>query len=133
MSQSADPDRPTAILAEDDPVILRVSSIALERSGFAVTTVTDGAQALQLLEDTLPDVVILDGMMPNMDGLETCRPIRGDDRASRVPGILLSARSQDTDEEAARDAGATAYIRKPFDALTLGARVRESLNGKAPS
>ena len=133
MSQSTGSDRSTAILAEDDPFIRRVSAVALERSGFSVTTVTDGAQALQLLEDTLPDVVILDGMMPNMDGLEACRRIRADDRTSWVPVILLSARSQYADEEAARDAGATAYIRKPFDALTLGARVRESLNGKAPS
>ena len=133
MSDSDVPERPRAILAEDDPFIRHVSTVALERRGFAVTAVSDGAQVLQLLEDGLPDVVILDGMMPHMDGLEACRRIRANARTSRVPVILVSARSQDTDEEAARQAGATAYIRKPFDALTLGAQVRGILNGREPS
>lgn len=133
MSETDDTPRSRAVLAEDDPFIRHVSTIALERRGFVVTAVSDGAQALQLLEDGLPDVVILDGMMPNMDGLEACRRIRADARTSHVPVILLSARSRDTDEEAARQAGATGYIRKPFDALTLGAEVRRILNGHVGS
>ena len=133
MNDAHDSRQPRAVLAEDDPFIRQVSTIALERRGFVVTAVSDGAQALQLLEDGLPDVVILDGMMPNMDGLEACRRITANARTSHLPVILLSARSQDTDEEAARDAGAAGYIRKPFDALTLGTQVRDILNGWLPS
>ena len=119
------------LLAEDDPCIRRVATVALTRAGFTVCAVGDGAEALQVLEDALPDLVILDGMMPKLDGLEACRYIRANPRTARLPIIVLSARSQNADEDAARVAGADAFIRKPFDALTLGAQVREILGALA--
>jgi CheY-like chemotaxis protein len=114
----------TVLIAEDDPFIRRVSEIALRRDGFSVCAVGDGTEALQLLEDSLFDLVILDGLMPKMDGLEVCRRLRANPRTSAIPVIILSARSQHTDEEAGRAAGATGYIKKPFDALALGRQVR---------
>jgi two-component system phosphate regulon response regulator PhoB len=113
------------LIAEDDPHIRRVSEIALRRSGFEVAAVADGAEALQLLEDRLFDLVVLDGMMPKLDGLEACRQIKGNPRTAHVPVIMLSARTQATDEAAGLAAGACAYIRKPFNALELGDRIRE--------
>jgi CheY-like chemotaxis protein len=114
----------TVLLAEDDPHIRRVSEIALRRDGFEVTSVGDGTEALQLLEDRLFDLVLLDGMMPKLDGLEVCRRIKENPRTAGVPVIMLSARTQPLDEAAGRAAGAIGYIRKPFDALTLGRQIR---------
>jgi two-component system phosphate regulon response regulator PhoB len=114
----------TILLAEDDPHIRRVSEIALKRDGFTVTAVTDGAEVLQLLEDRPFDLVVLDGMMPNIDGLETCRRIKADPRTRHIPVVMLSARTQTSDESASRAAGAVGYIRKPFDALGLGNELR---------
>lgn len=114
----------TVLLADDDPAIRRIAEIALEREGFQVSTVGDGSEALQYLEDSLFDLVILDGLMPKMDGLEACRRMKESPRTARIPVIILSARSQDVDEDAGRAAGAAGYIRKPFDATRLGRHVR---------
>ena len=119
------------LLAEDDPHIRRVSEIALRRDGFSVMAVTDGTEVLQLLEDRLFDLVVLDGMMPNLDGLETCRRIKANPRTRHIPVVMLSARTQTTDEVASRAAGAVGYIRKPFDALGLGNELRRLCAGPA--
>ena len=121
----------TILLAEDDPHIRRVSEIALKRDGFTVMAVTDGAEVLQLLEDRPFDLVVLDGMMPNLDGLETCRRIKANPRTRHIPVVMLSARTQTTDEAASRAAGAVGYIRKPFDALGLGNELRRLCAGPA--
>jgi len=121
----------TILLAEDDPHIRRVSEIALKRDGFTVMAVTDGAEVLQLLEDRPFDLVVLDGMMPNLDGLETCRRIKANPRTRHIPVVMLSARTQTTDEVASRAAGAVGYIRKPFDALGLGNELRRLCAGPA--
>ena len=121
----------SVLFAEDDPHIRRVSEIALRRAGFEVVCVSDGAEALQMLEDRLFDLVLLDGMMPKIDGLEVCRRIKADPRMARVPVVLLSARSQGADEAAGRAAGAAGYIRKPFDALTLGRELLRICDGAA--
>jgi DNA-binding response OmpR family regulator len=113
------------LLAEDDVFIRRVAEVALQRDGFVVVAVTDGAQALASLLTGVFDLVVLDGMMPNMDGLSACRRIREDAALAGLPIVILGARSQNTDEASALAAGATAYIRKPFDAYALGARLRE--------
>lgn len=115
----------TVLLAEDDPLIRRVAEIALRREGFIVTAVADGAEALQVLEGDPVDLVVLDGMMPKVDGLEACRRLKGNPRTAHIPVIILSARSQHGDEDAGRAAGAIAYIKKPFDALMLGRQIRE--------
>jgi CheY-like chemotaxis protein len=114
----------TILLAEDDPHIRRVSEVALRRDGFDVCAVADGLRALRELEARRFDLVVLDGMMPSLDGVEVCRRIKEDPRTRDVPVVLLSARSQVSDEQAGRAAGAAGYIRKPFDALALGAELR---------
>ncbi|HEY3382054.1 MAG TPA: response regulator [Vicinamibacterales bacterium] len=118
-------DVKTILLAEDDPFIRRVSEVSLKRSGFAVRSVGDGSEALQLLEDGLVDLVILDGLMPKMDGLEACRRLKANPRTSDIPVIMLSARTQASDQDEGFAAGAAGYIKKPFDALTLGQQVRD--------
>jgi CheY-like chemotaxis protein len=112
------------LLADDDPYLRRLSEVALRRTGFSITCVEDGADALMMLQDVLPDLVVLDGMMPKVGGLEACRRIKADPRTAEVPVIILSAQGDAADEEAARQAGAAGFIRKPFDAATLGDRIR---------
>jgi CheY-like chemotaxis protein len=114
----------TILLAEDDPHIRRVSEVALRRDGFEVFSVADGLHALQALEERPFDLVVLDGMMPALDGVEVCRRIKENPRTQNVPVVLLSARSLVADEQAGRSAGAVGYIRKPFDALGLGTELR---------
>lgn len=123
--------RPRILFAEDDPFIRRVVQIALTRAGFDIVIVGDGALALAQMELQTFDAIVLDGMMPELDGLEACRRIRADARNDSMPVIILSARSQNTDEVSANAAGATAYIKKPFDATTLGAELRAILERSA--
>jgi CheY-like chemotaxis protein len=115
----------TVLLAEDDPFIRRISEVSLRRAGFTVRSVGDGTEALQLLEDTLVDLVILDGLMPTMDGLEACRRLKSNPRTASIPVIMLSARTEASDQDDGLAAGAAGYIKKPFDPLTLGQQVRE--------
>ena len=112
------------LLAEDDPHIRRVSEIALRRDGFDVHLAGDGEEALSRLEAQRFDLIILDGMMPGLDGLDVCRRIKNDPRSAHVPVIIMSARSQASDQQAGFEAGAIGYICKPFNALSLGAEVR---------
>lgn len=114
----------TILLAEDDPHIRRVSEVALRRHGFDVVSVTDGTEVLDQLERQAFDLVLLDGMMPTLDGLETCRRIKANPRTATQPVIMLSARTQASDEHAGLAAGAIGYIRKPFNALTLGEEIQ---------
>jgi twitching motility two-component system response regulator PilG len=115
----------TVLVAEDDDYIRRVTAVALRRSGFEVRTVEDGLQALSAVAESPVDLIVLDSMMPNMDGFEACRRLKADPATAQIPVIMLTARTQTGDEQIAREAGAVGYIRKPFDALTLGDQLRE--------
>lgn len=115
----------TVLLAEDDPFIRRVSDVSLRRAGFDVRSVGDGTEALQLLENGLVDLIILDGLMPTLDGLETCRRLKANPRTAGIPVIMLSARTEPADLDEGLAAGAVGYIRKPFDPATLAQQVEE--------
>ena len=115
----------TRILIVDDELsIIKFLRANLEAEGFEVLTVMDGVQALQTFEMELPDVVILDIMMPKMDGFEVCRRIR---EWSQIPVIMLSARGDVDDKVKCLDLGADDYITKPFGKGELTARVRAVL------
>jgi two-component system phosphate regulon response regulator PhoB len=122
----------TVLIAEDDPLIRRVTELALKREGYTVHAVCDGQEAVDSATAAPVDLIILDGMMPRLDGIEACRMLKQDPRTAHIPVILLSARSQNGDEESAMAAGADGYIRKPFDALALGQTLR-SLCDKIPA
>jgi len=113
------------LVAEDDTYIRKVTTLALKRAGFEVRSVEDGSQVFPALAESLVDLIVLDGMMPNVDGFECCRRLKADPQTAPIPVIMLTARSQSDDEKIAREAGAIGYIRKPFDALTLGDQLRE--------
>jgi two-component system phosphate regulon response regulator PhoB len=121
------------LLAEDDPDIQLVARLALKKAGFDVTIAGNGAQALVRVAERRPDVILLDWMMPEVDGLETCARLKADPATRDVPVIFLTARSQETEIRRGLQLGAIGYITKPFDALDLGRQVRELLDGTTPA
>lgn len=116
--------RPRVLVVEDDPEIADLIEIYLLNEGYEVTKVTDGEKALAHLERESVQLVILDIMMPNMDGLEACRRIR---RQSNVPILMLSAKSEEMDKILGLGTGADDYLTKPFNPMELVARVKSQL------
>src|SRR5579872_5030099 len=119
------PARKTTILtADDDPQLLRLMTRTLQLEGYDVLSASDGQQALSLIEQTLPDAVLLDVMMPKMDGFTVCQRVR---EFSLVPIIIVTAHGQDQDKIRGLDLGADDYLTKPFSVDELLARVRAVL------
>jgi len=116
------PAKKTTILAaDDDPQLLRLITRNLQLEGYEVLAASDGQQALELIENNAPDLVLLDVMMPKMDGFTVCYRVR---EFSSVPIIIITARGQDQDKVRGLDLGADDYLTKPFSVDELLARVR---------
>ena len=115
----------TVVLAEDDPDIQLVARLSLKRAGFTVTVVSNGQEALDTIRRQPPDVVLLDWMMPELDGLETCRQLKADPETAMIPVVFLTAKSQEAEIQRGLSLGASGYVTKPFDALTLGQQVKD--------
>lgn len=116
--------KPTIVTADDDAQLLRLIARNLEFEDYQVFTANDGEQALRLVETHAPDLVLLDVMMPKMDGFTACQRIR---EFSSVPIIIITARGQDRDKVHGLDLGADDYLTKPFSVEELLARVRAVL------
>ncbi len=112
------------LVVDDEPKIVRLARDYLERSAFRVITAADGNQALWLTRREKPDLVVLDLMLPGMDGFDVCRTIR---QESAVPIIMLTARAEESDQLIGLELGADDYIVKPFSPKALVARVRAVL------
>lgn len=110
---------PLVLAADDDPVIRRLLEVNLELEGYEVVLAEDGADAVAKATEHRPDVILLDVMMPNMDGWDACRALKADDDLKDVPVVFLSARARDADVTEGTRAGAEAYITKPFDPIDL--------------
>ena len=115
------------LIADDEPNQLELMAYNLETSGFGTIKARDGKNALQLIEDHSPDLVILDWMMPNMSGIDLCRTLRSRSETKQLPIIILSARSDDSDKSLGLDTGADDYISKPFSPKELISRVNALL------
>jgi CheY-like chemotaxis protein len=109
------------LVVDDDPTILRLLQVNLEMEGHEVLTAGDGYEALEQLREGRPEVVLLDVMMPGLDGWQVCERIRADDDAdlAATPVVFLSARAQESDLARGTEVGADAYVTKPFDPLAL--------------
>ncbi len=112
------------LVVEDDPSVRETATLLLERAGLRVTAVVDGRQALEEVAAARFDLVLLDVMLPSVDGFEVCRAIRRD---SQVPIVMLTARSDTADVVAGLELGADDYLTKPFQPAELLARVRAAL------
>ena len=118
---------PLILVADDDDDILLLVTTRLRRDGFNVIEARSGAEALTLAQTRKPDVAVLDVGMPGLDGLEVLARIRADDALRGMRVLLLTAKAQESDARRGYDAGADAYVRKPFSPTELSARVRELL------
>jgi len=124
-------DPPLILAVDDTPENLDILRMRLEAHGYAVATAADGEEGLTLARDMAPDLILLDVMMPKMDGIAVVRAIKGDRALPFVPIILVTARADTRDVVEGLDAGADDYLTKPFDHSALLARVRSMLRLKA--
>jgi len=118
---------PLVLCADDDEDILSLVSLRLRRAGFDVATAADGDAAIEIARDRRPALAVLDVMMPRRTGYEVLAELRGDEALREMKVILLSARVQEGDVKRGLEAGADAYLPKPFKAQDLVTKVKELL------
>ncbi|MSO85267.1 MAG: phosphate regulon transcriptional regulatory protein PhoB [Rhodospirillales bacterium] len=118
---------PTILVVEDDPALAELLRYNLTREGFEVALAADGDAALAAAEDSLPDLVVLDWMIPGLSGIEVCRRLRRRQASRALPVIMLTARGEETDRIEGLESGADDYVVKPFSIAELTARIRAVL------
>lgn len=126
-------DQPTVLVVEDEPAQREVLAYNLEAEGFRVSKAASGDEAMLLVDEEHPDIIVLDWMMPNLSGIEVCRrlKIRPDTRS--IPIIMLSARTEEVDKVRGLETGADDYVVKPYSVVELMARVRTQLRRVRPA
>ena len=115
------------LIVEDDPDIAHLLSHSLKRAGFGIETLSSGQEVIAAVRRQRPDLVLLDLMLPGLDGLEVCRSLRGDPLTAALPVIMLTARAEESDRIVGLELGADDYITKPFSPNEVVARVRALL------
>ena len=120
------------LIVEDESDLIKLLKYNLEKEGFRVNYATDGSVALAEVRRDPPDLVILDLMLPGLDGLEVCRQLRRNDRFARTPVLMLSARGEEADRVVGLELGADDYVTKPFSTREMIARVRALLRRNEP-
>ncbi|HXX57338.1 MAG TPA: response regulator [Thermodesulfovibrionales bacterium] len=118
------------LVIDDEPFILMMIEAKLSEAGLNVLTLREGRDALSFIRGELPDLVILDWMMPGLSGIELCRMVKEDPELSHIPIFLLTAKGQDADKEAAFESGASLYITKPFSPKALLKMVNDAIGGQ---
>ena len=122
----------TILVVEDEPTIQSLIEINLRRAGHAVQLAPDAETARRLIQDALPDLVLLDWMLPGMSGVDLARLLRSEARTRRLPIIMLTARAEERDKIEGLELGADDYVTKPFSPRELVARIRAVLRRHAP-
>ena len=125
--------QPQVLLVEDEPAQREILTYNLEAEGFAVRVAENGEEAMLLIAEMLPDLVILDWMMPLMSGIEVCRQIKTNSDTRHIPVIMLSARSEEVDAVRGLETGADDYVTKPYSVSELMARARAQLRRSRPA
>jgi two-component system alkaline phosphatase synthesis response regulator PhoP len=118
------------LVCDDEPYILMALTDAVEMEGYECVTAINGKEALEKARETRPDLIMLDIMMPFMDGFEVCRELKADAATRDIPVIMLTAKSQQVDIQKGKDAGADDYITKPFRPSTLRKKFNEVLDAR---
>jgi two-component system phosphate regulon response regulator PhoB len=125
--------KPVVLLVEDEPAQREILRYNLEADGFAVVCAADGEEAMERLAEGLPDLILLDWMMPHVSGIEVCRRIRARPETRGIPVLMLSARSEEVDKVRGLETGADDYIIKPYSVAELMARLRAHLRRVHPA
>lgn len=120
----------TVLIVDDEKSIVEAVRYTLDKEGFRTLVAHDGARAIELARRDLPDLLVLDWMLPEQDGLEVCRVLKADERTRRIPIIMLTVKSGETDKVLGLEMGADDYVTKPFSPRELVARVRAVLRRK---
>jgi DNA-binding response OmpR family regulator len=115
------------LIIEDDPEAAHILELSLRREGFKISIAMDGAQGLSIIEGSRPDVVLLDLMMPDIDGFEVMKRTRANPATADTPIIIVSARTHEADKLMAKQLGATSYLTKPYRRADLLAAIRACL------
>ena len=127
------PGQPTVLVVEDEPAQREVLGYNLEAEGFRVARAENGEEALILVDEEQPDIIVLDWMLPNVSGIEVCRQLKTRSDTRNVPIIMLSARSEEVDRVRGLETGADDYVIKPYSVIELMARVRAQLRRARPA
>ncbi|WP_084397662.1 phosphate regulon transcriptional regulator PhoB [Henriciella aquimarina] len=125
--------KPFVLIAEDEKAVAELLRYNLEREGYDTTIAPDGDEAMIQLDERVPDLVLLDWMLPKVPGIEVCRRIRSKPETANLPVIMLTARSEEGDRIRGLDTGADDYVTKPFSTTELMARVRAVLRRIRPA
>jgi DNA-binding response OmpR family regulator len=124
--------RPLVLIADDDPDILMLISLTLERDGYEVVSAKDGLSAYEAARERVPHLVVLDLMMPGIDGCEVTRRLRAEETTKDVPIVIVTALTDESQAALALAAGADVYLRKPFSPKELLARTASLLLERRP-
>jgi two-component system, OmpR family, phosphate regulon response regulator PhoB len=125
--------RATVLLVEDEPSQREILRYNLEAEGFEVVAASNGEEALERVAEGLPDLILLDWMMPHVSGLEVCRRLRAKPETKGIPILMLSARSEEVDKVRGLETGADDYVIKPYSVAELMARLRAHLRRARPA
>lgn len=121
----------TVLIADDEPAIRTLVAAVLDETGVRTVEAADGAEALEMARHHRPDLILLDILMPKMNGIDVCQQIRAGGDIAHTPVVMLTACGQDSDRERGRGAGADGFILKPFSPATLLEAVESALAGRA--
>ena len=113
------------LLVDDEPDLVQMVSVRLKAAGYNVAVAYDGQQALDYVKQTRPDMIILDLLLPKLDGYKVCRLLKFDERTKGIPILIFTARAQVEDVTLATECGADAYLTKPFEAKTLLSKIQD--------
>ena len=127
---STDRDRPTILCIDDDRIVLGACTSALETHGYRVVMATQGQAGIAIAEKEHPALILVDVLMPGMDGFEVCRQLRADPAFRHTPIVIMTAMSEPSLEAKGTEAGATLSIRKPFDSAQVVRTVEQCLGKK---
>ena len=125
--------KPTILIVDDEPAQREVLAYNMQSEGYEVLQAANGEEALMLVNEAPPDLVVLDWMMPNLSGIEVCRQMKARPETRAIPIIMLSARSEETDKVRGLETGADDYMVKPYSLVELTARVRTQLRRVRPA
>lgn len=125
--------KPTVMIVEDEEALLTLLQYNLDKEGYKVVTASDGEEAVLMIKETTPDLVLLDWMLPSLSGIEICRRLRSRDETRNLPIIMITARGEEGDRIRGLDTGADDYLTKPFSMTELLARVRAVMRRIRPA